>query len=818
MSELTRDLGHAARRLARSPGFTAAVVLTLALGLGANGAVFSVVRGVLLTPLPFEQPERLVRVLHGHEERGTEAGTFSPQDLDDLRSLSGEGGLYEELAAWWFVSGLSGMNLTDPSGGGEPLRVGATFVSDSFFSTLGVPAARGRALAPEENVPGRDRVAVLSDAFWHRRYGGDPEIVGRAIVLDERPFTVVGVMPPELTFPSKESDLWVPISLIGDDSIPHERRLRWMDVMGRLAPGVSPESAAARTDALVERLAAEHPESNEGWTVAQVVPLRETLVGDVRPALLVLFGAVGIVLLIACANLANLFLVRAVGREREMAVRVALGAERSALVRQVLSESLLVALAGGLFGLLLTAWIVSALGATMLGGTGGGAEALPRIEAVAVDPWVVLFSLALSLVTGLAFGVLPALRASAVRLSSALSEGSARGGDRFGGRAGAALVVAETAMAVVLLVGALLLVRSFQQLAGEDPGFRSDGVLTLSITTDSDVMDEANRYRYRRQVIERLAALPGVTAVGGSKTLPLRGGGEPFAFPVAGRVEDGGEVRPDSGGFIVTPGYFEALGIEVIHGRGFTWDDDVDRPAVIVNRRFALQVWEREDVVGESLGVAERRLEVVGVVDDVRVDGLATPPGSAVYVPPTIAPRSTMKLFLRTEGEPMSFAEAARRAIWELAPDQPISEVRALSGVVREQTARPRLLVSLVGSFAALAALLAAVGLYGVVAYSVRRRTREIGIRIALGAGRPRVIGGVVARSLVLVAAGLGLGLLAAALGSGLLASQLYEIAPSDPVSYGVVVLLVAMVGLAAAFAPARRASRIDPVEALRSE
>jgi len=810
MTSLAQDLRHALRKLARSPGFTVAVVLTLALGIGANGAVFSVVRGVLLTALPFEDPDRLVRVFHGHEERGLEPGSFSPQDLDDLRRGAE---VYESLAAYWFVPGLSGMNLT---GGGDPVRVSASFVSEGFFPILGVPAAHGRALALEENVPGRDRVAVLSDGFWRRRFGGDPGVVGGTILLDEQPFTVVGVMPPELSYPSKESDLWVPISLIGEDDIPHQRWLRWMDAVGRLAPGVSAEQAELRTEAVITALAEEYSESNEGWTEAAVVPLRETLVGDVRPALLVLFGAVGLVLLIACANLANLFLVRALGREREMAVRTALGAERGQLVRQVLTESVLLSMAGGVVGLALTAWGIEALRAVEADWAG----ALGRVEAIRVDPLVVTFSLVLSFVTGLAFGLLPALRASDLRISSALLAGGALGGDRFRNRAGSALVVAETAMAVVLLVGALLLVRSFWRLVQEDPGFRSAGVLTLSITTDSDIADPATRYRYRREVMERLAALPGVTAVGGSKTVPLRGGGEPFAFARPGQAEEGGEVRPESGGFIVTPGYFEALGIEVLHGRGFAWEDGTeDRPPVmIVSRRLARQVWGRDDVVGEGLGIGEGRIEVVGVVEDVRIDGLATPPGSAAYVPPAMAPRSTLKLFLRTAGDPLAFAEAARRTIWEIRPDQPIAEVQALESVVREQTARPRLLVSLVGGFAALAAVLAAVGLYGVIAYSVGRRTREIGIRMALGARRRRVLAGVVGRSLGLVAGGLALGLLGAWLTAGLLASQLYEVRPSDPAAWLGVVALVAATGLAAAVAPARRAASIDPSDALRGE
>ncbi|HSL83151.1 MAG TPA: ABC transporter permease, partial [Thermoanaerobaculia bacterium] len=569
MNELVRDFRTAARRLAKSPGFSAAVVLTLALGIGANGAVFSVVRGVLLTPLPFDEPERLVRVHHGHRERGLEPGIFSPPDFQDLRA---EDGVFEDLATYWFTPGHSGMNLT---GGGEPLRVSATFVSERFFPLLGVPAARGRALAADENVPGRDAVAVLSDAFWHRRFGADPGIVGETILLDEQPFTVVGVMPPGFTYPSATSDLWAPISLIGEDDIPTHRFLRWMDVVGRLAPDVSPEAAEARVETLFAALADEYPESNEGWTEASVVPLHEALVGDVRPALLILFGAVGAVLLIACANLANLFLVRAFGREREMAIRTALGAARGRLVRQHLAESVLLAVAGGLLGLLLTAWGARALLAVE---TGWAAASAAHGAAVGLEPVVVGFCVLLSVATGVAFGLLPALRGSRFQLAAALSEGGAGGGERRRNRAGALLVVAETAMAVVLLVAALFLAQSFWRLVQEDPGFRSEGVLTLSITTDSDLFEaEGQRYAYRRQVLERLAALPGVLAVGGSKTVPLRGGGEPFSFQAPGRVEGGGEVRPESGGHIVTPGYFEALGIEVLHGRDFSWDDPPER-------------------------------------------------------------------------------------------------------------------------------------------------------------------------------------------------------------------------------------------------
>jgi predicted permease len=815
MTSLVQDLRQALRKLARSPGFTAAVVLTLALGIGANGAVFSLVRGVLLRPLPYEQPEELVRVLHAHEEEGSEPGVFSPPDREDLqRSVDARAGAagaaFAATGAFWFTPGHSGMNLT---GDGQPLMVQAAFVSHGFFPTLGVPAAHGRTFRPEENVEGRDRVVVLSDGFWHRRFAGDPAAVGETLHLDGEAFTVVGVMPRGFGFPSEDGDVWVPLSLITEDSIPTFRALRWEGLVARLAPGVTPAAAEGAVEAVLEGLAREYPDSNAGWTDARAVPLRETIVGEVRPALLVLATAVGLVLLIACANLANLFLARALGRERELALRSALGAARPRLVRQLLVESVVVAALGGGAGLALAAWAPDALLA-LQGGT------IPRAGAVRLDGAVVGFTLALSLVTGLAFGILPALRASGVRLSPALAEGGAGGGLRRGSRAGAAFVVVQTAIAVVLLVGALLLMRGFLRLLHEDPGFRAEGVLALSLTAPPDKYpDREDREPYRQRLLERVAAIPGVVAVGGSKTMPLQGGGEPYDFEAPGRPGD--RVQPESGAFIVTPGYFRTLGIPLLDGRDFTWADGTEgrTPTLIVNRRLARQLWGREDVVGETLALGEEAVwPVVGVVDDVRSEGLATPPGSAVYLPSRVFSRSTMKLFVRTAGDPLAQAEAVRAAVREIEADQPISELATLRSVVAAEAAQPRLLAVLVTGFATLAALLAAVGLYGVVAYTVGRRTREIGIRMALGAGRGAVLAAVVGRSLALTGAGLVLGLAGAWSAAGLLASQLYEVDPGDPATFAAVAALMLLAGFAAAYVPARRAARVDPMIALRQE
>ena len=816
MESWLTDLRYALRTLAKSPGFTFVALLTLGLGIGANAAIFSVVQGVLLRPLPYQEPERLVRVLHTHAEQGVMDGAFSPQDFDDLtRELAGPRGPWERLGAYFFTPGQSGMTLT---GEGEPRRLEAAMVSAGFFPALGVEAARGRTLRPEENVPGADRVVLLSDRLWRRSFGADPRIVGGTLRLDGEAYTVAGVMPPSFQFPAREVDVWAPISLIAEDDIPHRRSLRWMHVVGRLRPGTSLERADVQTDALLARLAAAYPDSNEGWSAGRVVPLHEALVGDVRPALVVLLAAVAGVLLIACANLANLLLARATTRGRELAVRAALGAGRRRLVRQLLIESVVLALAGGALGLLLAAWGVDALVALAAGD-------LPRPDEVRPDAGVVAFTFGLSLLTGLAFGLLPAFRASRLAgLHEVLkirgrSGAPVRGGGGGRGRSLArnGLIVAETALAVVLLVGAGLMLRSFRALLDVDPGFRAENVLSLSLNFP-DTIEEGRRAALRAEIIRRVEALPGVIAAGGAKTLPLGGGGEPYGFSVPGRSGALAEVQPQAGGFIVTPGYFRALGIPVLAGRAFTERDGEEHPVIVVNRALARQVWPGEPAVGKTLMLGEFRLEVVGVVGDVRSAGLAADPGSAVYIPSTLAPRSTMKLFVRTASDPLALAGAVRETIWQVDRDLPISDVAALPQVVAEDVARPRFLSVLLALFGALALTLAAVGLYGVVAYGVGQRTHEIGIRMALGAGRGRVLRGVVGQGMGWTLLGLALGLAGAFAATRLLAGLLFGVAPTDAVTFAGVALLLAAAAALASWVPARRAAATDPLTALRSE
>jgi predicted permease len=802
MESVSRNLRYAVRTLRRNPGFAAVALLTLALGIGANSAIFTVVDAVLLRPLPYAAPEGLVRLSHEDREEGIRDGSFSPPDFEDLAARSTA---FERLAAYFYSPGQSGMNLR---GSGEPLRLETAFVSREFFPALGVAAEAGRTLAPDENTPGSDRVVVISHRLWRSRFGEDRAIVGRRVSLDGEPFTVVGVMPPSFEYPARQTDVWVPLSLIGEDDIPRQRGLRWLSVFGRLRDGATLESARTETDAILRQIAEAHPESNEGWTTAGLRSLRDEVVGDVRPVLLVLLGAVGLVLLIACANLANLLLVRGTARSREIAIRGALGAERGHLVRQMMTESLVIAVLGGVLGLVLAVWGVDVL--TALAG-----DALPRRDALAPNARVLAFTLAVSLLTGLVFGLLPALRSSRVAIGAVLrgGRGDTDGRERQGVRS--ALVVAEVALAVVLLVGGGLMLRSLWKLVNVDPGFRSENVLALSVTLD-DGLDPAVRFRRRDRIIDRISELPGVVAVGGSKTMPLHGGGEPVEFTLPERP--GTAFHPDAGTFLVTPGYFRALRIPLRRGRGFT-DADTIRPVLIVSESMARRLWPGEDPVGRSLQLTPAvGAEVVGVVADVRTEGLTKAPGAAAYLPSHFAPRSTVKLFVRTTRDPLSLAAAVRRAVWEVDPAQPISEMAALGRVVGETITRPRLFAMLLGLFSALALALALIGIYGVISYGVAQRTREIGIRIALGADRAAVLRDVVGRTARLTAAGLAAGIVGALALTRVLAAQLYGVGPTDVPTFVAVAVLLSIVALVAGYLPARRAAAVDPAIALRYE
>ncbi|HSU12929.1 ABC transporter permease [Longimicrobium sp.] len=808
MEGMLQDIRFALRTFRRAPGFALVAVLTLALGIGINTAIFSVVNGVLLRPLPYRDPGALVRLYHVHAEKAPQGGPFSPQDFDDLKA--GARG-FRSLASYWFVPGESGLNLTGD--GREPRRVQGAFVSPEFFPLLGVSAARGRTLRADENVPGADRVAVLSDAFWRSRFNADPSAVGRTVTLDGKPFTVVGVMPPRFAFPAREAEVWVPVSLIGDNEIPHERGLRWLDVVGRLGPGTAPEAALASASAVLGQLAGDHADSNEGWTRARMETLRDSLVGPVRPALLVLMATVVMVLLVACANLANLLLARASAREREIAIRTALGAGRHRLVRQMLTESLVLALLGGAAGVVLAAFGVRALLALSAG-------TLPRPGEVGLDAGVVLFALLLSVVTAVLFGLVPAVRTARGATAEVLRDGGRGGSERRGGRTRAALVLGETAAAMVLLVGAGLLINSFWRLVSVDPGFRPDHVLVASfdIPPGYDTPEKMNAYR--AELLRRVGEIRGVTAVGAAKTQPLRGHGERMQFTLPGRTGGDAVLRPASGTYIVSAGYFAALGIPVQRGRVFEARDDAPDapPVLVVNQSAARRYWPGADPVGQTVLLGDAPFTVVGVVGDVRNEGLASATGPAAYLPFSVAPRPATRLFVRASGDPAALAPAVRDAIHSADPLQPIADIRTLRGAMADTVAQPRFFTLLLGVFGGLAMFLAALGLYGVVAYSVTRRTVEIGIRMALGARARDVVLMVVRRAMGPALGGIVAGTAAAVLLARFLASMLFEVRPGDPATFVAAAALLAAIALLASWLPARRASRVDPMRALRAE
>ena len=806
---LVQDVRHAVRTLAKSPGFCAAAVATLALGIGANTAIFSIVRAVLWSPLPYRDAQRLVRIGHRRPDSARPGASFSPQDFQDLKSA--DTGL-AAAATYFFVPGLSGMNLNEA---GEPARISVAFVSGNFFPTLGVPAASGRTLLPEEEAPGKDGVVVLSHRLFLRQFGGDRSVVGRVVRLDGRQFTVVGVMPPSFAFPSADADAWAPLSLMGEDEVPHRREVRWLSVIGRLGPGTSLASLRSRADGLLGRLAKEYPDSNEGFDRATVEPLSDTIFGDVRAPLLLLLAAVALVLLIACANLASLLLARSSARVREIAIRTALGAPRRRIIRQLLTESALVALAGGAAGLLVGTWtieiLISAIG-----------RSLPRAAEIRMDGTVLLFALALSLATGLLFGLLPALFASRPSLASAL-EGAGRSGtsDRSRRTILRSLVAGEAMVAVVLLVGAGLLTRSLWNLLHVDTGARVENVLTLSITIPED------RYpygpaetAYRARLLEGLKAVPGVTAVGASKTMFLKGGGEPYGFSLPGRTGRESVIRPEAGVFIVTPGFFAAIGIPVLAGRDFTIEDiETEKAVILVNKTLARQLWPGEDPVGKTVLFGQNRpYTVIGVAGDARQDGLSRPAGAAVYGPISHFPRSTMKFYLRSRQEPASLAAAARAAIARVDREQPVSEIATLEQVVSETVARPRFLTWLLVAFGALAVGLAVLGVYGLLSYTVAQRTREIGVRIALGANSGNILRLVVGEGAALCAAGAALAIPVSLAAGRLVRSLLFGVRPADPAVFAGASLFLVAVAAAAAALPARRAASIDPIEALRNE
>ena len=808
--ELRQDFSYALRALRAARGFTVVALLTLAIGIGATTAVFSVVRGVLLAPLPFAEPERVQRIWSRNTQDAQPRGPVSENDFLDFRAAAKQ---WSSMAGWFYVAGGSSVDLT---GTGAPEQLSGAYVTDDFFETLRVPALVGRWTRREEHVAGADRVVVLSHGVWQRRFGGDPGIVGTSLTLAGEPYVVVGVMPPRFTFPAERLDVWMPLSRLGEDDIPRRRENRFLGVIGRLAPGATEASAVAELDAIAGRLAREHPE-NERIAGVTVVSLHEALTGDVRRPLLVLLGAVGFLLLLTCANLAGLLLARGSTRERELAVRAALGAGRGRITRQLFTENVVLALLGGALGLFV-AWV----GVRLLARYGAGE--LPRADDIRIDAPVLLFALGASLLSGLLFGLVPALRSATRDLRASLAAGARGSTGTAGQRLRSALVVAEVALALVLAAGAGLATRSFSRMLDVNPGFDTERVLaaTMSLNLGDPTMSEEEFRRtyptHYATVLERVRAVPGVESVGAAKFAPLGGEGEPRdAWATGSRYSEADPLR--SSVMHVTPGYFRTLGIPLLSGRDFEMSERIGSPLVfIVNASFAKAMFPDGDAVGRTINVFGQPFPIVGVVGDVRQRSLTEPAAPMMYISQLQNPRSRVVLFVRSAGDPLQLVDEVREAVWSVNRNQTFTEIAPFATIVGETVARPRLLAALLALFGAVGLSLAALGIYGVLAFAVAQRRQEIGVRIALGATPAQVMRLVLGRGLVLAAAGASIGLLAALSTGRVMRTVLYETSAADPVTLVVTTLLLLAVALVASMLPARRALRIDPGVAMRPE
>jgi predicted permease len=810
MEEWTGDIRYALRALRRNPGFTAVALLTLALGLGANSAMFSVVNGILLRPLPHANPDELVLLYQSSPRTGELLGRISYEDMLDwsarTRSLS-------SIAAYAAVP-------TILTGHGDPVEVEMSYVTDTFFDVLGIPVAQGRPLQDDDHGLAQSS-AVISDALWRTHLGGAPGVTGSSILLRGEPYTVVGVMPPVVPQPTPGTAVWVPRSLVQPNMFANgmpTRSDRYLQGIARLAPGATAEEAQRELTALSAQLAADYPESNEDWNAAAVVPLQTSIVGDVDQALMIVLGVVGFILLIGCANLANLLLARGSARGRELAVRAALGAGRRRLVRQLLTESLVLAFLGGVLGLVLCHWGVQTILAL-------SADTLPRMEDVRVDVRVIVFGLVLAGITGVVFGLVPALRLAHTDPQHGLRGGRGTVGTD-GRRLRAVLVVAEVALAVLLVIGAGLMARSFLALRSVDPGFNPDNVLTVAMQINYSGVPEQEIGRFivqrREDILSRVRELPGVDEAGMINVFPLRQDGAPFSLEY---TRGGADATPGEPGVradtrYVDPGYLPAMGIPLLRGEQLPFQLREGAPLpVLMSESAARRLWPDADPLGRLItapGGGES--VVVGIVGDVRQIGLAWAPPPAVYFPQLIAPRLLATLVVRTAGEPMALAAPIRQVIREVDPNQPIRTVASLKTVLVESIARDRFFTLLFAIFGSLALTLAGVGIYGVLAYSVRQRTQEIGVRMALGARAIDVLRLVSGGGMKLVAIGAVIGTAAALMLSRVLASQLYGITPTDPLTFAAAVLFLGVIALLAIYIPARRATRVAPMIALRPD
>ncbi|MGE5276119.1 MAG: ABC transporter permease [Acidobacteriota bacterium] len=808
MTDFVSDLRYGARALRRSPGFTAVALVTIALGVGANTAIFSVVNAILFRPLSFPEPERLVAVFQTLPSQGIDQnGVSYPNYADWARRARS----FEDLAA----IRMHDYTLT---GQGDPALVAAGTVTSNLFRMLRVRPLLGRGLTESDDAPGAPSVAVLGERLWRSRYGGDPSIIGKSITLDDLPCTVVGVVSASFKTPPENppAELWLPLShdpVFGD--LRQRRAGHYLRAVARLKKGVSIGQAEAELAAIQSALDREYPGENEGWGV-RLVPLAESLVGGVRTGLLVLFAAVGLVFFIACANVANLLLVRASARSQEVAIRTALGAGRSRLARQFLTESLVLGVTGGAIGAGLALASLRALRAWL-------PADLPRASEIRLDAPVLLFALGASILAAIVFGLAPALHASGASLSDTLKEGSPGSGESGASkRLRGLLVVGETALSFVLLIGAGLLGRSLLRLEEVPLGFDPLRVLTSGISLPRAQYSKPEQWiAFYGRLVERLKAKPGVEGVTAVLPLPLQGGGLNFGFTIEGRSPRKAGNDLSANYTALTADYFRVLGVPLQRGRLFTPGDTADSPRVcLISSAFARRYFPGEEPLGKRLvfGFSSPvAREIVGIVADVRRDGLAAPSKPEMYVPFEQEPWWAAYIAIRTRGEPGPIASALREEVRALDPSLPLADIAPMTQVVYDSVALPRLRTSLLGLFGALALFLAVIGIYGVISYDVGRRAREIGIRLALGASKGDLMRLVFGHGLALTGVGLAAGLVGAAILTRRMASLLFELSPLDPATYAGAALLLLLAGLLACWIPARRALRVNPSLVLRS-